>query len=468
MNLPHNKKPGAIRIQQSFTRPAQRAGQLKPPVAQLKNASTVRQPVAPPVYRPQAKSNVMQQKTAGPHLVKTHPSAPPVYRPQPMPKALQAKMVGNQHPHQNQIEHRVVAPPVYRPQHKKIVQPKMGTSAQTRMPAKTTPVHVQASPRPAQQTPVRPGSLKTVEIRGATVNRGTSIQPSMRTNAPPHTRFQRQMGVAQPKQNPGGGRHFQQGVKVIQAKWVPFSDGVEQWDAPLDGVTWFADDKGEMWFEVTHEDQIKKGNKQNYLSMAGKGKKQDWNAWVQSGAPLHDEVSVMTDLMEANLEWGPASYERMPPQLQRPFFKWLFQNQDEPKEMNCWESVLYAACKAGIKDKNYIKKAIKIKKASEEFTFDAIAFVRAILKAPARQIKKLPQQDMVALPDEAIPRGHVVLFGEDGQHVALSTGTLDNGEHGVLELDKKTGGVVRATVEDVMRRNSAYRSLVTWGPFPAL
>jgi len=268
-----------------------------------------------------------------------------------------------------------------------------------------------------------------------------------------------------------GGRSVPQGAKVIQRKWVAAGPGVEQWDVPLDGVTWFANDNGEMWFEITDEAQVKKGNVQDYRSMAGAGKKQSWDAWRQQGAEIHDEVSAMLELADAKMEWGPASYKNtpVPLQKQRPFFQWLFKNQGEPTQMNCWEAVLYSACKSGVKDKNYIKKAIDIVKADEEFSFGAIKLVRAILKAPAKQMKRLPNKDMVEIPKEVvIPRGHVVLFGEDGQHVALSTGTVESEEHGVLELDKKTGGVVRATVEEIMRRNSAYRSLVTWGPLPAL
>ncbi|HEX7330215.1 MAG TPA: hypothetical protein VF290_01870 [Pyrinomonadaceae bacterium] len=464
MNSPNNKRPGAIRIQQSFTHQRQ----LKPPVAQLKKVSAspiVRHPVAPPVYRPQAKPQVMQQKTVGSHFVKTHPSAPPVYRPQPISKALQAKMVGNQHPHQKPLVHKVVAPPVYRPQQKQIVQPKVGATAQTRMPAK--PPQTQAA-------------------------RGRSIQPSLRTNVPPQARFRQQISAAQSRQNPAappslqlrvaqaksvsmfstrmGRQYVVQGAKVIQAKWIAADDGNEKWDAPLDGVTWYADANGGMWFDVTHEDQIRKGNKQDYLSMAGKQNKRTWEEWAQAGAPIHDEVSAMLELTDAQMEWGPASYKTTPSafRAQQPFYLWLFENQGEPTKMNCWEAVLYSAFKAGVKDKSYIKKAIVIEKANGEFTFGAIRFVRAILKAPTKQIKKKPSEDMVQLPDEAIPRGHVVLFGEDGQHVALSTGTLVMGEHGVLELDKLTGGVVASTVEEVMRRNSPYRSLVSWGPFPVL
>jgi len=463
MNLPH-KKPGAIH--QSFTQQTERARQ------------TVRQPVAPAVYRPQAKPNVMQQKAAGSHVMKTHPSAPPVYRPQPIAKALQAKMVGSQPPHQKQMEHRVAAPPVYRPQQQKLVQPKVAATAQTRMPVRTSP---QTSLRPAQQTPAHPGSLKSTEIRSAAMNRnltkGTSIQRSIRTNLPAPAL---QLKVAQAKSGPmfstrmgsriNGGRSVPQGAAVIQRQWVAASPGVEKWDVPLDGVTWYADDGGDMWFEITHEAQVKKGNIDNYRAMAGAGKKQSWEAWQQAGAPIHDEVSAMMELAEAKLEWGQASYRTTPPPFQKqPFYQWLFKNKEEPNQMNCWEAVLYSACKSGVKDKAYIKKAVEIVKADEEFSFGAIKLVRAILKAPAKQMKRLPNKDMVEIPKEVvIPRGHVVLFGEDGQHVALSTGTVESEEHGVLELDKKTGGVVRATVEEIMRRNSAYRSLVTWGPLPAL
>lgn len=67
--------------------------QGRPGIVQLKPgvpATTVKRPVAPPVYRPQPTPHCVQAKM--PHPAHAHrPGAPPVYRPQPQPKVLQTK-----------------------------------------------------------------------------------------------------------------------------------------------------------------------------------------------------------------------------------------------------------------------------------------------------------------------------------------------------------------------------------------
>jgi hypothetical protein len=97
-----------------------------PTIAQLKtvaapakpvvSAQSVKRPVAPPVYRPQAGPNAVLRKT---------PVAPPVYRPQQTPKVLQKKSALTPIPQNGQARgHTPLAPPVYRPDAKKILQPK--------------------------------------------------------------------------------------------------------------------------------------------------------------------------------------------------------------------------------------------------------------------------------------------------------------------------------------------------------
>jgi len=73
----------------------------------------------------------------------------------------------------------------------------------------------------------------------------------------------------------------------------------------------------------------------------------------------------------------------------------------------------------------------------------------------------------------------VVVFGWEGQHVALATGRVQpiatqaardglNRTQGdqVLELDAPTNGVVASTIEDVMSRNSPYNTVISWGFLP--
>lgn len=190
-----------------------------------------------------------------------------------------------------------------------------------------------------------------------------------------------------------------------------------------------------------------------------------------------DEDKLVDAMAKLTVTWGTASYPKMPPALgkKRPFYSWLFLDGPVPTEMNCWEAVLYAAVAAGVKDKPYLKKAVTAKGS-------AVQLVVSILANPSGQYKLKANEKLLDIPNSvAIPKGHVILFAEDGQHVALSTGTLEpiklpdaktnSGKptgHGLLELDKATTGIEKSTVEDTMERNSPYRRMVSWGPLPTL
>jgi hypothetical protein len=94
-----------------------------------------KQPVAPPVYRPQPVPKVLQAKIVVPNQpanqARRAPAAPPAYRPQPVPKVLQAKLPATPQP-ANRSNHVPVAPPVYRPQPApKGLQPKMAGGQQS-------------------------------------------------------------------------------------------------------------------------------------------------------------------------------------------------------------------------------------------------------------------------------------------------------------------------------------------------
>lgn len=122
-----------------------------PRVLQTKKANSQPQagnlpcrPLAPPVYRPEAKPNAVQQKTASPSQLKTHSAAPPAYRPQPVPKVLQSKAAGGR---QQPLPRRQPAtPPSRRLEQQKSIQPKMGTATQ---PEKNSPPKFS---RPPSQT----------------------------------------------------------------------------------------------------------------------------------------------------------------------------------------------------------------------------------------------------------------------------------------------------------------------------
>jgi hypothetical protein len=113
---------------------------------QVKTASSTvqqirKQPVAPPVYRPQPAPQVLQRKA----VVKqspagqAHPVAPPVYRPQPVPQVLQLKTAHNPQPQAKQSQ--PVAPAVYRPQPlPKVLQTKKNAVDRSASPSRSAPV----------------------------------------------------------------------------------------------------------------------------------------------------------------------------------------------------------------------------------------------------------------------------------------------------------------------------------------
>src|SRR6476660_2882412 len=86
MNSTNKKSPGARGIPQPFNRPTAHALQTRPVVAQLKTgvpAQSVKQPVAPPVYRPQPMPKVLQRKMVNVAANVEPPVALPVRSSQP-------------------------------------------------------------------------------------------------------------------------------------------------------------------------------------------------------------------------------------------------------------------------------------------------------------------------------------------------------------------------------------------------
>jgi hypothetical protein len=196
-----------------------------------------KQPVASPVYRPQPKPHIVQQKTATPSQLRTSPVAPPVYRPQPVPKVLQPKMrdahdsvnqskrvpatpavyrpqplpkvlqtkaAGGQQSHTSQTPRRPVAPPVYRPEPGKIVQPKMAAAAQALKSPKAPPVW---RPQPVPKVLQAKGSHINANAPGQH-NRALAQGRQFPVQQPSHALAQRPGRPAMPKSS-----------SSIQMKW---------------------------------------------------------------------------------------------------------------------------------------------------------------------------------------------------------------------------------------------------------
>lgn len=91
MNPTYKKSPGARGISEPFSRPTAPAMPTRPVVAQLKtgvSAQSVKQPVAPPVYRPQPTPKVMQRKMANVTANRAPMLALPVRSSPPLPHLL--------------------------------------------------------------------------------------------------------------------------------------------------------------------------------------------------------------------------------------------------------------------------------------------------------------------------------------------------------------------------------------------
>jgi len=116
----------------------------------------------------------------------------------------------------------------------------------------------------------------------------------------------------------------------------------------------------------------------------------------------------------------------------RGFTEWMNEATDqEPKEANCWNAVLYAAYKAKLVDKAYIRRANE-----GGMSGSGAALALRIVNDPAGTVVKGDHESHEDFIDRLsaanIPRGSVVVIGPLGQHVLLSQG---GGQ--MLELDKQ-------------------------------
>src|SRR5262245_1816958 len=91
----------------------------------MRKLSNLKQPTAPPVYRPQPVPRVLQTKnSSSPKAIsppRRSPTAPPVYRPEAK-KIVQPKAI-------SPPRKTPPAPPVYRPEQKRVAQPKPALAA---------------------------------------------------------------------------------------------------------------------------------------------------------------------------------------------------------------------------------------------------------------------------------------------------------------------------------------------------
>lgn len=174
MNPKKNGLTQADWANQLRVRQAGNTEQNKPGLVQLKAASIPqlrKQPVAPPVYRPQARPKVLQTKSSSAQAAQAsqatrQPLAPAVYRPAAK-KVVQAKAI-------SQERKTPTALPVYRPEQKSIAQPKSATAAPLLTRPNAPPVNsryrLPVSPKPALRPKVGQGSRSTIQRSKAAVS----------------------------------------------------------------------------------------------------------------------------------------------------------------------------------------------------------------------------------------------------------------------------------------------------------
>ena len=242
--------------------------------------------------------------------------------------------------------------------------------------------------------------------------------------------------------------------KIVQAKWIESTKNILKWDQKEDGVQWFMNTSDNtIWLETDNP---------KYLQW--EGKKKSWLEWNELNPNKTVDINnILTEgmryLMSENITWGnPAMLNKKSTfhmEQEKPYRQWLEGKDIMPDKMNCWESVLYAAYITGLVNKEYIKKAIRFQKGHTTHNFiEKVIFTR---EGKYKKGENLPQN---------IPYGYVVIFGEKGEHVALSKGESLEDSAVVYELDFGTGGIVESTLVNITERNNSYSKKIAWGPFP--
>jgi hypothetical protein len=148
------------------------------------------------------------------------------------------------------------------------------------------------------------------------------------------------------------------------------------------------------------------------------------DALISEMAELVDRSSWFTQLILT----GPSGWKQ-----NNEVYKWL-QGGAEPGKMNCWEAILVSGVGAGLWDKPYVKAAITKTSGISKLAAYMLRLATPFPKGTYKSEEK----------------GLLVMFGDDGEHFALS-----GGGGSVLELDKYSKG--RHTIQEVSDR-SPYRN----------
>lgn len=265
-------------------------------------------------------------------------------------------------------------------------------------------------------------------------------------------------------------------VDTIQAVWEENPPNWK-WDILISGVRWHTD--GTLYWYTIEEPE---GSV--YSDFAEQKRTHvDWKALGAGDLPEGDlHYEAMHSIKrpkegEPPILWGPPTmtknkrtgekFETKPLGLsaRNPFYKWLYENEENPKKMNCYEIVLYTAVLAGIRTKDYVKKMILL---GPRLMPGGPAFASKfnVSEIPRQGTQRAEFFTKILPKTLVIPRGYVVIFGPNGEHVALSEGkteiSKDSVRHLVLELDQKTNGVDSSSIEEI----TLHYGHIGWGPLP--
>jgi hypothetical protein len=96
-------------------------------------------------------------------------------------------------------------------------------------------------------------------------------------------------------------RAARQSGPVLQAAWkATDKEKVSVWEEEIDGVTWYADEEGLMWYVITNPEQIKEGTLEAYRKWAGPQHKHSHEEWDEIERQARLDIPEPTPLLEEN------------------------------------------------------------------------------------------------------------------------------------------------------------------------
>jgi len=186
-----------------------------------------------------------------------------------------------------------------------------------------------------------------------------------------------------------------------------------------------------------------------------------------------------------------------------PIFRWLTGEIPNPLQMNCWEAVVYALVQTGLVPRDYMTWCIRTRKGTlpelqlmssirmlawavknRDYSFVSPAAANDypdMARTQPQTSEKAPRGSIFIPSTLVIPRGRLLFFGANCEHVAISTGRFmdlsDSAReqfgmkrgHGMLELDGNSGTIREWAIEELWACKKLYLlKVLTVAPFPVI